>query len=107
MSLLDLRPFRQDRKHFTHIIVEKTKLNGTILCYAAARADKAQTESPFFDRVIGCAKKLLSIYDYEKVIESKCHYYMVNPDGSELKYELNVLQGRVSLLYWLYTGVLL
>ena len=30
MSLLDLRPFRQDRKHITHIIIEKTKLNGTI-----------------------------------------------------------------------------
>ena len=32
MSLLDLGPFRfiQDRKHIIHIIVEKTKLNGTI-----------------------------------------------------------------------------
>ena len=30
VSLLDIRPFRQDRKHIIHIIIEKTKLNGTI-----------------------------------------------------------------------------
>ena len=90
LTRLKLSPFFSDLKSTTSI-----KLNGTILCYAAARVDRAQNENPFFDRVIGCAKKLLTISEYEKVIESACRYSLTNPDGSELNYELNVLQARV------------
>ena len=66
----------------------KATLNGTILCYAAARADLSLKKTPLFDQAYECAKKSLTKEQLIEVLKIPCDFVISGPDGN-ISYQEN------------------
>ena len=76
---------------------EKATLNGTILCYAAARADLGLKRTPLFDQAFECAKKSLTAEQFTEMLKIPCDFAISN-SGDSISYHETFVHRKFSIL---------
>ena len=66
-------------------------LNGTILCYAAARADLDLKRTPLFDQAFECAEKSLNRGQLIDMLKMPCDFVISDSSG-DISYQENFVQ---------------